>query len=72
MVARRLTLHNLDPQFDAGLHDGFVNTVTHRLLQDLIVLFCGPNDVKPLVKSLVSGPVKDRELKSIWRKEKEN
>ena len=55
MVARRHTLHDLDPQFDAGLHDDFVNTVTHRPLQNLIVMFCGPNDLKPFGKIACEG-----------------
>ena len=52
---RQHTLHDMAPQFGAGLHDDFANAVTHRRLQNLVAIFCGPNDVKPLVKSRVSG-----------------
>ena len=55
VVACQYNLHDLDPQFDAGLHDNFANAITHRPLQILIAIFFGPNDVKPVVKSRVSG-----------------
>ena len=55
MVARRHTLHDLDPQFDAGLQDDFVNTATHRPLQNLIVIFFSPNDLKPFGKIACEG-----------------
>ena len=55
VVARQHTLHDMDPQFGAGLHDDFVNAVTHQPLQNLVAIFGGSNDVKPVVKSRVSG-----------------
>ena len=55
VVARQHTLHYMYPQFGAGLHDDFANAVTHRPLQNLIAIVCGPKDLKPVVKSRVSG-----------------
>ena len=54
-VAHQRTLHDIDPPLGAGLHDDFANAVTHRRLQNLVAIFCGSNDVKPVVKSRVSG-----------------
>ena len=39
MVARLHTLHNMDPQSGAGLHDDFTDAVTHRPLQNFIAYF---------------------------------
>ena len=55
MVARLHTLHNMDPQSGAGLHDDFADAVTDQPLQNFVAIFCGPNDVKPVVKSRLSG-----------------
>ena len=55
VVARQHTLYDMNRQLGVSLNDDFVNVVTHRLLQNLVAIFCGPNDVKPVVKSRVSG-----------------
>ena len=65
VVARQHTLHDMDPQFGAGMHDDFANAVTHRSLQKLAAIFCGPNDVKPVVKWRESGLAEAWLLKSI-------
>ena len=55
VVARQHTLYDMNRQLGASLNDDFANVVTHRLLQNLVAIFCGSNDVKPVVKSRVSG-----------------
>ena len=55
MVARQHTLYDMNPLFSAGLHDDFANAVTYRPLQNLLAIFCGPNDVKPVINSRASG-----------------
>ena len=55
MIARLHTLHNMDPQSGAGLHDDFTDAATHRPLQNFVAIFFGPNDVKPVVILRVSG-----------------
>ena len=54
VVARQHTLYDMNRQLGASLNDDFANVVTHRLLQNPVAIFCGPNDVKPVVKSCVS------------------
>nr|MBC6964607.1 hypothetical protein [Roseobacter litoralis] len=55
MVATQHAFHNMDAHFSTGLHDNLSDTLPHRPLQNLVAIFCGPHDVKPVVKSRVSG-----------------
>lgn len=55
MVTRQDTLQDVHAHFFARLHDDLTNTIAHGPLQNLVAIFCGPHDVKPVVKSRMSG-----------------
>ena len=55
MVATQHAFHNVDVHFSTGLHDNLSDALPHRPFQNLVTIFCGPHDVKPVVKSRVSG-----------------
>lgn len=55
VVACQNTLHDVHAHLFAALYDDLADPVAHRPLQNLVAIFCGPNDVEPVIKSRVSG-----------------
>ena len=55
VIPTQHTLHDVNTHFLTCLHDYLTNALTDGTLLHFIAIFCDPHDVKPVVKSRMSG-----------------